>query len=137
MTDDDSPIFRRVGRNTRKVPVIPPSPDTPSVQIPVPSKLAVPPSPNSSSSQHGVGDRWNSARQKASRKAGRDKGASKRQQAVRKEGRKRGASRRQQRLKNPFFEHQAKEGNEGSTVDGSSNSDDDGSLSNLSYVTDG
>ena len=136
MSDDDSPILRRRGRNRCNPPVIAPSPDsithlrfklavpptpsTPSVPLSpgssVLSGLAVPPTPSthcvlpssvSSNIQHGVGARWQEAR------------------------RKNNDSRRQQRLDCRFLEHQAVEDNSGSSVDASSNSEDDRYLSQL------
>ena len=43
MSDDDSPLLRRGGRNRGRAPVIAPSPDSQSQR---PSKFAVPPSPD-------------------------------------------------------------------------------------------
>lgn len=119
MSDDDSPILRRGGRNRGKAPVIVPSPDSLSQR---PSKLAVPPSPgtpgffalpislpvppspvSSAVSPSVCSSDHASVEARPSRHA----------------------SRRQLMLDNPLLDHQAKEGNEGSSVHGSSNSEDD------------
>jgi hypothetical protein len=101
MSDDDSPILKRGGRPRHNHPVILATQMSPSEVQP---KLAVPPSPGSSNVHHNNASdasRWEQARQIER------------------------VSRRQQMLDNPFIAHQAVEGNEGSSVDGSNNSEDD------------
>ena len=94
MSDDDSPILKRGGRRRQNRPVIQESQNTPSQVEP---KLPVPPSPGIPTSQHQDASRWEQARR---------------------------ISRRQQMLDHPFIAHQAVEGNEGSSVEGSGNSED-------------
>ena len=132
MSDNDSPILRRGGRNRGKAPVI--SPDSQSQR---PSKLAVPPSPGnpallalplsppallSPGTPAVLPSPVSSA---VSASVSSDDGSSSVSSSsveARPVGR---ASRRQRMLKNRFLDLQAKEGKEGSSVDGSSNSDDD------------
>jgi hypothetical protein len=128
MSDDDSPILRRGGRNRGKAPVI--SPDSQSQR---PSKFAVPPSPGNSSL---LASTLSSpagtpavlllpVSAAVSASASSDDGSvslSSSSDQARPAGR---VSRRQRMLKNRFLDLQAKEGREGSSVDGSSNSDDD------------
>jgi hypothetical protein len=132
MSDDDSPILRRGGRTRGKAPVIspdsqsqrpskfavPPSPGNPALPAsplssPVilsPGTPAVLPSPVSSALSASVSSDDDSASVSSSSVEARPAGR---------------VSRRQRMLKNRFLDHQAKEGKEGSSVDGSSNSDDD------------
>ena len=123
MSDDDSPILRRGGRTRGKAPVI--SPDSQSQR---PSKFAVPPSPGNPAlpasplSSPVVLSPGTPAVLPSPVSSAVSASVSSSSVEARPAGR---ASRRQRMLKNRFLDHQAKEGKEGSSVDGSSNSDDD------------
>lgn len=145
--DDNSPVPpRRPFRIRRNLPQ---TPDSPSQGR---SKLAVPPTPDSaalvpavlsqgqsdpaSSSLHSdVGSRWKEAR-RHERALRRQQKEERRQM---REARKReSASTRQLYLGNRFMAHQAKEVNdEDESVEGSSNSEDDGHRTDESNVTHG
>ena len=164
MSDDDSPILRRGGRNRGKAPVIAPSPDS---QPQRPSKVAVPPSPDDpaftplplssnippspvssalspcvtssdhpssavspcvTSSDHpssAVSSCVSSSDHPSPVSSAVTPSVCSREHSSVEARPARRASRRQLMLDNPLLDHQAKEGNEGSSVDGSSNSEDD------------
>lgn len=150
MSDDDSPILRRGGRNRGKAPVIAPSPDS---QPQRPSKVAVPPSPGDpaftplplssnippspvssavspcvTSSDHpssAVSSCVSSSDQPSPVYSAVTPSVCSREHSSVEARPARRASRRQLMLDNPLLDHQAKEGNEGSSVHGSSNSEDD------------
>lgn len=183
MSDDDSPILRRGGRNRGRAPVIAPSPDSQSQRpskfavppppddpafLPLPLSSNVPPSPVSSAVTPSVCSREHSSVEANVETSSSDYPSpvssaltpsvcSRENSSVEARPARR-ASRRQLMLDNPFLDHQAKEGNEGSSVHGSSNSEDDqycthfliiscacivtntpccSDLPNESYVTDG
>jgi len=136
MSDDDSPILRRGGRNRGKAPVIAPSPDS---QPQRPSKVAVPPSPNDpaflslplssnvppSPVSSAVSSCDSSSDHPSPVSSAVTPSVCSRDHSSVEARPARRASRRQLMLDNPFLDHQAKEGNEGSSVHGSSNSEDD------------
>ena len=150
MSDDDSPILRRGGRNRGKAPVIAPSPDS---QPQRPSKVAVPPSPDDpaflplplssnippspvssavspcvTSSDHpssAVSSCVSSSDHPSPVSSAVTPSVCSREHSSVEARPARRASRRQLMLDNPLLDHQAKEGNEGSSVHGSSNSEDD------------
>jgi len=111
MSDDDSPIFKRGGRLRGKHPVIVESQTSPSQNAP---KLHVPPSPGPSTSQDPGNSRWEQARE-LERK-----------------------SKRQLLLNDSLINHNAEEGNEGSSVDGSAISEgNEGSSVDGSAISEG
>ena len=145
MSEDDSPIPKRGGRLRGNHPIIQESQESSSqpAKLPVPpspgassalesqrspsqpAKMPVPPSPGASSAQDDVAIRFQRRWDRAVEIERMSRHPLKPKPKKPQKPKNLTKSKRQQMLDNPLIAHQAKEGNEGSSVEGSENSEAD------------